>query len=230
MTIKIYNFAFGPYPQRLNIYLSEKKPPGIDLTIYKEPDHAANIPPAEIRALTPSGSLPILIDDNGTTIGQSLAILEYLEDTRGAPDMRGGTAHARAATRQFVNVFDEALTFFGLWARHGSQLGHGRVQTSKDIAQLCSKRYFDQLRLAERMIGDTPFIAGNQVTLADCVALATLQYADDFYGVPVPPECENLSKWYEAFTARPSAATPWYPESKRGRAYGLIEQSGVAVF
>ena len=229
MTIKIHNFAFGPYPQRLNIYLSEKNPPGIDLTLYKEPARPANLPPAEIKALTPSGSLPILIDEDGTTIGQSLAILEYLEDTYAVPDMRGSTAQARAVTRQVVHVFDEALTFFGLWARHGSQLGHGMVPTSKDVAQLCSKRYFDQLRLVERMLGNTPFIAGKQVTIADCVAMATLEYADNFYGVPIPPECVNLRNWYDAFTERSSAATPSYPEGKRARAYGLIQQSGVAV-
>lgn len=229
MTIKLYNFAFGPYPQRLNIYLSEKNPSGVDLTVYDEPDSAANIPPTKIRALTPTGSLPILLDKDGTTIGQSLAILEYLEDRFPEPDLRGATAHARAVARQFVHVFDEALTFFGLWARHGSDLGRGIVPTSRDVAQLCSQRYFGQLRLVDRMMADTPFIAGEHVTIADCVAMATLQYSGDFYGVPIPPECVSLRKWYDSFSARPSAATPWYPESKRETAYGLIEQSGVSL-
>lgn len=229
MTLKLYNFAFGPYPQRLNIYLSEKNLSGVDLTTFNEPDRTANIPPAEIHALTPTGSLPILLDVDGTTIGQSLAILEYLEDTFPKPDLRGATARARAVTRQFVHVFDEALTFFGLWARHGSDLGHGIVPTSREVAQLCSQRYFDQLRLIDRMMADTPFIAGEHVTVADCIAMATLQYSSDFYGVPIPPECAILRKWYDSFSMRPSAATPWYPESKRERAYGLIEQSGVSL-
>ncbi len=229
MTIKLYNFAFGPYPQRLNIYLSEKNPSGVDLTIYNEPDSAANIPPAEIQELTPTGSLPMLVDDDGTTIGQSLAILEYLEDSFPKPDLRGATAHSRAVTRQFVHLFDEALTFFGLWARHGSHLGHGIVPTSREVAQLCSQRYFDQLRLVDRMMTDNPFIAGEHVTVADCVAMATLQYSSDFYGVSMPPECVNLRKWYDSFSVRPSAATPWYPERKRERAYGLVDQSGVSL-
>ncbi|WP_425340446.1 hypothetical protein [Ciceribacter sichuanensis] len=37
------------------------------------------------------GSLPILRDADGTVIGQSLAILEYIEDRVPEPDMRGNT-------------------------------------------------------------------------------------------------------------------------------------------
>lgn len=228
MPIKLYHFAFGPYPQRLNIYLAEKNPRGVELTVYDEPDGPSDVPPAVVRALTPTGSLPILIDEDGTTIGQSLAMLEYLEDKASEPDMRGTTAHARAVTRQFAHVFDEALTFFGIWARHGSRLGHGVVPISKDIAQICSNRYFDQLRVVEQMMGDTPFIAGKKVTLADCVAMATLQYSAEFYGVPIPPECASLRKWYDNFSLRSSAATPCYPEGKHERAYGLMGQSGIA--
>ena len=226
--MKLYNFAFGPYPQRLNIYLAEKRPVGIEQIIFDEPDRAANVPPASVKALTPNGSMPMLQDDDGTVVGQSLAILEYIEDTRPDPDMRGSTAAARARTRQFVHVFDEALTFFGLWARHGSRLGHGVVRTSQAVAEVCASRYAGQLRLIERMMmADDAFIAGDRVTIADCVAMATLQYAADFYAVPLPPGCPKLEGWFERFSVRPSAARPKYPEDKRARALGLMEQTGV---
>lgn len=190
--MKLYNFAFGPYPQRLNIYLAEKGAANVERILFDAPDKNADMPPAAIKALTPTGSLPMLLDDDGTVIGQSLAILEYLEDTASGPDMLGATPAARARTRQFVHVVDEAMTFFGLWARHGSHLGHGAVRRSPEVAEICASRYFDQLRLIERMMGRDAFLAGDQVTIADCVAMAMLQYARDFYTVPIPPDCVRL--------------------------------------
>src|SRR5690606_21209956 len=178
----------------------EKIPTNVELIIFDEPDKRAGVPPAAVRELTPTGSMPILEDDDSTVIGQSLAILEYLEDKTSGPDMLGATPVARARTRQFVQILDEALTFFGLWARHGSRLGHGIVRTSQDVAEICAARYFEQLRLIEKMKGDTDFIANDCVTIADCVAMATLQYAIDFYDVPISPDCPKLARWYAGFS------------------------------
>jgi glutathione S-transferase len=166
VTIKLYNFSFGPYPQRLNIYLDEKKPGNLETIIFDEPDKQAGVPPPEIKALAITGSIPVLVDDDGTIIGQSPAILEYLVDKTSGPDILGATPSARGRTRQFVHMFDEVLTFFGLWALHGSQLGYGLVRTSPEVAEICAARYFAQLRLIERMIGEAAFLAGDQVTTA----------------------------------------------------------------
>lgn len=227
MSIKLYNFAFGPYPQRLNIYLAEKNPATVELVIFDAPNRQAGIPPAEVSTLTPTGSLPLLVDADGTIVGQSLAILEYLEDKVAGPEMRGDTPAARARTRQIVHMFDEAMTFFGLWARHGSILGRDRIRISQDIAEICASRYFDQLRLIEQMMKGEDFIAGSDVTTADCVAMATLQYASDFYAVPLPPGCPRLRGWFDRFSQRASAVRPTYPEQIRAKALGLMDQTGI---
>jgi glutathione S-transferase len=121
-----------------------------------------------------SAACPIIVDDDGTVVGQSLAILEYLEDTRPGPDMRGKTPVTRAPTREITAVFDEAMTFFGLWARHDGHLNRGTDRESQDLAEICAARYFQKLRLVEQMIDGTEFLAGDMVTIADCVAMATL--------------------------------------------------------
>lgn len=225
--IEIFNFAFGPYPQRVNIYLAEKQPGGVAVTMYAQPNRLANLPPPEIRALTPMGSLPILRDADGIVIGQSLAILDYIEDAIPDPDMRGNTPAERAKVRQYVHMFDEALTFFGLWARHGSALGQGVVRSSREVVEICADRYFGPLRLVERLMSVEPFIVGEHVTLADCVAMATLQYTSDFYAVPIPPECLKLQIWFDSFSQRPSAMRPPYPEKQWRKAIGLMGQTGV---
>src|SRR5690606_9786443 len=97
--------------------------------------------------------------------------------------------------------------------------------TSQDVAEICAGRYFEQLRLIEKMTGDTEFFASDHVTIADCVAMAALQYVIDFYDVPIPHDCPKLARWYAGFSKRPSAVSPQYPEAKRARARGLLAQT-----
>ena len=53
--MELFNFAFGPYPQRLNIYLAEKRPKDVAVTIYEAPDKFVGVPPPEVKTLTPWG-------------------------------------------------------------------------------------------------------------------------------------------------------------------------------
>jgi glutathione S-transferase len=227
--LKLYNCAFGPYPQRVTIYLAEKGLSEVELVRLEPPRGRTNWPPSVIKGLSPNGSLPIIVDDDGTVVGQSLAILEYLEDTRGGPNMRGKTPKDRARTREVTTVLDEALTFFGIWARHGSHLNRGADRESQDAAEIGAERYFQRLRLAERMIGDVEFIAGNTVTTADCVAMASLHFTLGFYGVPIPSDCPRLSDWYARFSLRPSVPTPDYPLEQHAIAIGLMAQTGIRI-
>lgn len=227
--MKLYNFPFGPYPERVTIYVAEKGLTDVELIRLEPPRGKANWPPAAIKGLSPSGSLPIIVDDDGTVVGQSLAILEYLEDTRASSDMRGKTPKDRARTREIINALDEALTFFGIWARHGSRLNRGIDRESQDAAEIGAERYLQKLRLAERMIIDAEFIAGDTVTTADCVAMAALHFTLGFYGVPIPSDCSRLSGWYARFSLRPSVSTPAYPPEQHAIALDLMAQTGIKI-
>jgi len=100
-------------------------------------------------------------------------------------------------------------------------------RSSREVAEIGADRYIGQLRLVESLMPEERFIAGQYVTLADCVAMATLQYASDFYAVPIPLECVKLQTWFDRFSQRPSAKRPAYPEEQRGKAFGLMDQTGV---
>lgn len=227
--MKLYNFAFGPYPQRVTIYLAEKGLTEVELIRLEPPRGKTGWSPTFLKGLTPAGSLPIIVDDDGTVVGQSLAILEYLEDTRPGLDMRGKTPATRARTREITAVFDEAMTFFGLWARHGSHLNRGIDRESQDVAEICAARYFLQLRLVERMIDDSEFLAGDTVTIADCVAMATLYYVAGFYDVPIPSDCPRLSDWYARFSLRPSVPVSEFPHEQHAIARNLMTQTGITI-
>lgn len=229
--MKLYDLPWGPYPMRVTIYLREKGLEG-DVEIIKlEPsdDKKTNWLPDYLKGLSPVGSLPIFVDDDGQAVGQSLAILEYLEETKKGPDLLGATPAARARTREAVSVFDEALTFFGVWTRHGSNVYKGSLRESQEAAEIGAERYGQKLRLGERMIGEHAFVAGDNPTIADCVAMATLQFAAEFYSVQIPDDCPRLAAWYDRFAQRPSVTPLRVPEKILELSRGLPSQTGITI-
>jgi glutathione S-transferase len=128
-----------------------------------------------------------------------------------------------------VSVFDEAIAFFGLWARHGSYLNRGIIKESLEAAAIGAERYAQKLRLAERMLMKGQFLTGPDITIADCVAMATLQFTREFYGVPIPADCPALIDWYARFSARPSVQKLSFPADQHAIAHELIAQTGITI-
>jgi len=220
MTMTLYELAWGLYPRRIGIYLAEKGITGIERVAF---DLMAGWPPPELAGLSPLGTVPILRTEDSTLIRSSVAILEYLEERFPSPDMLGETPQARARTREFVSVIDEAATQFGIWCHKGSPAFAGREPQSREAATFAADAYYGRLRLLETLAGETegPFLAGAHVTIADCIAMATLQFAEALYGVHLPENCAVLAEWHATFGTRSSAAPVSYPAPLLAVAHGL---------
>jgi glutathione S-transferase len=227
--LKLYNFPWGPYPRRVTHYLAEKRVADIELIEVEFPHQPQRWPPGFLRGLSPAATLPVLDAGEDTIIGQSIAILEYLEETYPNPNMIGKTRAARAATRELVAVLDEATTFFGIWARHGSRLNVDRHRPSAEAAAVGAEGFSSRLLLAEGMSVGGPFIAGDSVTIADCVAMALLQFVNEVYGVSIPSGCPKLSYWYEQSLLRFSVTQYTYPSEILRLSYGLPGQTQLTA-
>ncbi|MYM85587.1 maleylacetoacetate isomerase [Rugamonas sp. FT82W] len=134
------------------------------------------------RALNPSALLPTL-DDDGSVIGQSLAIIEYLEETRPQAPLLPSGAADRARVRAL------ALTV----AADTHPLGNlrvlkylkGQLKVSEEV-KLEWQQHWLQLGLAtlERMLADDPrtgrYCHGDTPTLADCCLVPQVFSAQRF--------------------------------------------------
>lgn len=142
--------------------------------------------------------------------------------------MLGKTPAKRALTREFVSIFDEATSFFGLWARQGCRVNADRHPRDAKAASLGGERFESKFRVAEaKLIG--LFLGGAEVTIADCVAMALVEFADQFYGVTLPADCPKLSQWYSQMSARASTQPPKYPSDMLALARGLPEQTQIFI-
>lgn len=225
--MKLYNFPWGPYPRRLSYYLAEKGINDVELLEVEFPHQPELWPAGFLLNLNPAHSLPVL-ELADAKIGQSIAILEYLEEHYPNPNLLGESAEARAFTREMIAIFDEATSFFGLWARQGSLVTVGRHELDSTAASFGAERYAAKLRVAEIKLAG-PFLCGDSVTMADCVAMALLEFTGQFYGVPIPADCPRLAKWFENFSRRASADRPDYPPDMLKIAYGLPDQSKIFI-
>lgn len=208
--MKLYELEWGLYPRRIAIYLEEKGITGIERVTF---DVMTAWPAPEIALLNPAGTVPVLETDDGTLIRSSIAILEYLEEQFPSPDMLGANSENRARTRELVSIIDEAAIQFGVWCRKSSPLFAGQEVQNRAAGTFAADSYYRQLRLLDTMMQETTgsFLTGSTVTIADCIALATIQFAEQVYSVPIPQDCCKLAAWYVTFSERPSAGLPPYP-------------------
>lgn len=227
--MRLYDFPQGLYPKRVGIYLAEKGIAGIE-RIALDP-MMPSWPPVELTALNPAGTVPVLVTDDGSVIRSSLAILDFLEELYPEPDMLGATPGARARTRETISVADEATTQFAIWCHKGSPLFRGREAQNQEAGGFAALAYHRKLKLLDTMMGETPgpFVTGARITIADCVTMAILQFAEALYEVPVPSDCPRLTRWYERFLSRPSASPIVFPEPVLALAKGLPQHCPEAA-
>lgn len=67
-------------------------------------------------------------------------------------------------------MIDEATMQFGIWCRKASPLFAASETQSEEAATFAADAYYEKLRLLDTLMRETkgPFLAGAQVTIADC--------------------------------------------------------------
>ena len=95
--LTLYTHPYAIVPWRIRIALHEKGLPHQTVTtnLYTEK------PTPEFLALNPFAQIPVL-DDDGFILAESIAILEYLEETQPSPTLLPGDHQTRATIRKLM--------------------------------------------------------------------------------------------------------------------------------
>jgi len=162
--IRLCGFRISNYHNKVRIALLEKGVP------FEEDENVHGSQKPEYLAKSPMGKVPYL-DVDGQLLRESAVILEYLEDAYPQKPLLPKDPLGRARVRElvtFIELHNELVVrrlynglFFG-----GSFSEETKAAVEKDIAK--------GVRALKAVAKFDPFIAGKDLTIADCAAFVHL--------------------------------------------------------
>jgi len=209
--MKIYD-SFGPNPRALRMFLLEK---GLDIPTVTVDLLGAENRRAPYTDRNPGGQLPALELDDGRTIGETVAIFEYLEEKHPRPALIGTTAEERAETRMWQRRIELKITehlYNGFRFAEGIELFKPRMRVLPEAAEGLKATARDNLAWLDALLRGHDFIVGDRFTIADIILYNALDFGGSV-GQPLDKALANVGAWYARVGARPSAAASLHPQS-----------------
>lgn len=205
--MKVYEFAGFPNPARVRIALAEK-----GLTNEVE-FISVDVPGGEHRrpeflTKNPSGAVPVLELDCGTTIAECTAITEYLDHLTGDPSLTGLTPKERAVIHMMQRRAEAGLLdAVGAYFHHATPGLGPEIETYQcaEWGNHQHERAIAGMHYLDGVLADHPYLAGDKFSMADITAFAGMAFAN-FAQVPIPDGCTNLQAWQARVAERPSVA------------------------
>jgi glutathione S-transferase len=162
--LKLCGFRISNYHNKVRLALLEKGVP------HEEDSNCRPSQKDEWVGRSPMGKVPILEAD-GTTLTESEVICEYLEEAFPQKPLLPKDPIARAQVRELVTHLElhmelVARRLYGAVFFGGKASEETREQVQKDLAK--------GVRTLQRLAKFDPFIAGKELTLADCAAFVHL--------------------------------------------------------
>ena len=204
--MKLYVTPVAPNPTRVRLYVAEKIAAGAEMDLSEV---RVNLVKGEQNSPThlarnPFGRVPVLELGDGSHLGESLAIMEYLEELHPEPPMIGREPLERARVRELERIAEMGVLQPVARIVHAtnSPLGHAPDPAIADYFRHALEK---ALSVLEEAIADgREFVAGDRCTIADCALQAAFQFAR--YGkLGAYESYPHLLRWDEAYRARPAA-------------------------
>lgn len=177
--MKLYTFWRSSAAYRVRIALNVKALAYESVSkLFSRDEHRA----PEYMALNPQGLIPALEDD-GLVIGQSLAIIEYLDETRGEPPLLPADVRGRAVVRsmaQGIACDIHPLNNLRVLNYLKGPLAQDAAGVDRWYQHWIREGFVGLEELARRHSGDGRHLYGSSVTMADVCLVPQLYNARRF--------------------------------------------------
>jgi glutathione S-transferase len=207
--MKFYDCKTAPSPRRVRIFIAEK---GLDIETVDIDMRKGEQMSEEYRAINPNCTVPALVLDDGNILQTTAGIWAYLEDLHPEPTLMGATALEKG---QIADVRWK-IEFSGMLAmaealRNSAAPMKGRALPGPDnfeqipeLAERGKARVKLFLDRVDALIGDKPFVAGDNYSVADIDLMIMIDFAG-WLKMGLPKDAGNAHRWYEAVSSRSSA-------------------------
>ena len=208
--MKLYSWGAAPNPRRVLIYMAEK---GIEIPVV-EAGEGAHLTD-DFLARFDGRIVPMLELDDGTQIGEAMAICRFLEEAYPAPPLFGVNRldrarvdmwERRAENEGFNGVAEVFRNATPAFAGRGLPGFEEPIEQIPDLVERGKKRLARFYGRIERQLADNRFIAGPRFSVADITALCIVDFATKGAKVGLPEDHTNARRWHAEVSARPSIA------------------------
>ncbi len=201
--MKLYDSRRAPNPRRVRWFMAEKGIEDVeivDIDIFggqhRQPDYLA-------KAGLPN--VPALEIDEATTITESVAICRYLESVYPEPNLFGRDPRETAVIEMWTRRAEMLLsTPLMMAVRHGHPALAAIETQVPEIAESNRKAAERALKVFDRRLAESPFIAADRVTMADIIAVTGIDFARMVRFRP-DAELAHVNRWLAEMNARPAA-------------------------
>ena len=199
--LKLCGFHISNYHNKVRIALLEKGIP------FEEDAGCKPSQNEDWLARSPMGKVPIIEIDGGRRLAESEVICEYLEEAYPQKPLLPKDPYERAKVRELV-------TFIELHVELVARRLYGKVffkrEVSAEVLQAAEKDLAKGVRGLKALAKFSPYIAGPQLTLADCAAFVSLPLVSlatkHGYGRDFLEELPQLKPYLKMLGERPAFA------------------------
>ncbi len=201
--MKLYDSYRAPNPRRVRWFIAEKGADDIEIVMvdvfkgeHRTPDYLA-------KAGLPN--VPMLEMDDGTAVTESVAICRYLESVYPEPNMFGRDAKEMAVIEMWCRRVEMLVaTPLMLTVRHSHPALAALEKQVPEVAETNRAGAERALKVFDRRLADSEFIAADRFTMADILAATAIDFSR-MAKFRVPEIYENVRRWYDAVMAREGA-------------------------
>lgn len=202
--MKLFDGGRAPNPRRVRVFLAEK---GIEVPIVPVDMGAMEHRSEQVRSRNPLQGLPVLELDDGTILTETVAICRYFEEIQPAPPLFGEGAVGRALMEMWQRRVELELFMRVAHAfRHiHPAMKEWEVPQIPEWGEANKPKVTKFLHFLDGELANREFIAGDAYTIADITGLIAIDFMKPAR-IALPDDCAHVRRWYEAVSARPSAA------------------------
>lgn len=204
-----YDCSTAPNPRRARMFLAEKglSPESHDISIAK----GEQLEDA-FRAVNPRATIPVLVTDEGTVLTENLGIAAFLEAHTPEPALMGRSADEKGLVLMWNAIVEqqggmpiaEALRNSHPAFKDRAIPGPENYAQVPELAERGLARLAHFFDLLEDRLKASPYLAGDEFSLADISAFVFVEFAR-VIKQRVPQGNAATLAWHARIQARPSA-------------------------
>ena len=198
----LYDMRTAMNPRRVRIFLAEK---GLQIPIQAVDGSKNENRTAAFLAINPLGKLPVLQLDDGSYISESIAICRYLEALHPQNPLFGEDPKTQAIVEMWTRRLESEMVLPLTSAfRHTGAYWQGKLVQNPALGHWWREQALEAYAWLDQVLADRAFVATDRYSMADIVLQCALIMAKPT-GMPIPPDCTHISRWYADVSARPTA-------------------------